>query len=212
MAIQVAGLGTNPQTTVPTPAPDLAPLQTAQTDLTATVERFEAQVVNLQADRDRNGFEAADRINLDLAGTTNATHQLLISTLRLDVDELKAAGKRAAEDVRMEGILRRAETTNRIAAVNDLAVQVVDLRTDLAQLKLDQETDSKSLGPLTAVGRAIQGILPDLGAEPGPWRELPLGAGSAPEGQRSPRVAPIDKLRRAARFRRPAGPQQEALH
>jgi hypothetical protein len=51
--------------------------------LTTTVERLEAQVANLQADRNRNGFEAADRINLDLAGTTNASHQVLISALSL---------------------------------------------------------------------------------------------------------------------------------
>jgi outer membrane murein-binding lipoprotein Lpp len=212
MAIRVAGLGSDPQTTVPPSSADTAPSQAAQDELTATVERLEAQVTNLQADRDRNGFEAADRFNLDLAGTTNASHQLLINALNQKVDELKATGEKAAEDLRMEGILRRSEVITREAAVKDLSAQVAGLRTELAQLKLDQEADSGSLGPLNEWAEQFKAFfrtweLNQIHDANFLWEQVRLLKDDVHPGWRQ--LASYDEPHR---FRCPAGPQQEALH
>jgi hypothetical protein len=117
------------------------------------VKRLEAHVANMQPDRDRNGFEAADRIHLDLTCTANASRHVLIIALSPNVNELKATGAKAAGDLRMEGVLRRGEVTNRIAGVKDLAVQVADMQTKLARLKrpnkLTWEVSARSLSGLS---------------------------------------------------------------
>jgi hypothetical protein len=106
-------------------------LQAAHDELTATVERLEAQVTICR-------LIGTAMVSKPRTASTSIWQARLMpltscsSTLNLNVDELKATGEKAAEDVRMEGVLRRERGHHPEAAVKDLAAQVAGLRTELA--------------------------------------------------------------------------------
>jgi hypothetical protein len=154
MAIKVTNLGGNAQVSAAAPvavapsSPFPAEAQAVIDDLTSKVKALELQAEGFKAFQDRKGLNVLDRIQLDLATTTNGTHDVLITAQRLKLDDVKSVSDKAASDVRIETVTRRAEIRAQTATASALTSQIVGLQAEIDALKSAQTASEDAHRPL----------------------------------------------------------------